>query len=494
MALALEIEYLSSVCFASIGQDSDSPDWPPQPDRIFSALVATWGAHGELDTERVALEWLEALPPPSCIATEPSPRMAPIVFVPPNDARIDRAKHAPGVLPALRSRQPRRFPAAYLSDPVVRYFWDHEPDEETLALLDILARDTAYVGHSTSLTRCRFMRSEPAPSETLQLPIRCIYKGRLEELRAAYKRFQKSANKKDRPSPGALVPTKQRISAPRLNVFSDRWLILEHIDGEMPDLRAAPIVARHIRTTLMSGYGQIGAEVPACVSGHDAGGSATREPHLAIVPLTFTGYPQADGRVLGFALVPPATSHDLLEDEIFRKALRKLSPLDDEYGRRVLEVKSPTGTPSNNAFAIKLSPSFETPPQRSSLDPAIYTGSARRFATVTPIVLDRFLKKQGEARLEEIAEQIATACQHIGLPEPSAVFPNKHSVLQGTVSAYPSGRAPVWMRWRLPEKLGNRQLTHAVIHFAKEIEGPLLLGAGRFVGMGVCRPLERGRD
>ena len=46
MSLVLEVEYLSGVSFAAIAPDSPVPDWPPQPDRICSALVATWAARG----------------------------------------------------------------------------------------------------------------------------------------------------------------------------------------------------------------------------------------------------------------------------------------------------------------------------------------------------------------------------------------------------------------------------------------------------------------
>lgn len=491
MALTLEIEFLGGVCFAAIGPDSESPDWPPQPDRIFSALVATWGAHDEPQHERDALEWLEKQSPPACVASDAEARTTPAVFVPPNDSRIDKAKSATGVFPALRNRQPRRFPATRPHNPVVRYVWQEEPDEKALCALDQLARDTAYVGRSASLTRCRFVRTESASLEAAQEPKRRVYRGRLNELHETHERFQQSADKKDRPRPGAPVVAKPKALDIRRNVFSDRWLTLEHIGGEMPDIRAAVIVARGIRKALMSGYGQISAEVPAVVSGHAADGSPARASHMAVVPLSFTGFPHADGRVLGFALIPPSGA-DLFEDDTFRKVLRKLAPLDDKYGRRVLEVKSTQGATANQTFALKFSPSFEAPLGLRSLDPAFYTRAVCRFATVTPIVLDRYLKKQGEARIEEISEQIATACERIGLPRPEAVFSDKHSALQGAVSAYPSGRGPAWLKWRLPGSLAGRQLTHAIIEFAEPVEGPLLLGAGRFVGMGLCRP--RGRE
>jgi CRISPR-associated protein Csb2 len=489
MVLALEIEFLGGTCFAAIGPDSDVPDWPPQPDRVFSALVATWGAHGEPADECTALQWLETLPPPVCVASGADFRTVPTVFVPPNDPRADRAKNALGVLPSLRGRQGRRFPASRPIDRIVQFFWNEAPDDAALAALDRLARDTAYVGRSASLTRCRFSRVETVPPVSLQRPKRRIYAGRLKELRAAYVRFRRSAEKKDRPLPGAVVVGHVPESPRRQNVFSDRWLILEHCGGDMPDVRGAAIVARGIRMAVMSGYGKLGADIPACVSGHEADGRPCRAPHLAILPLTFSGFPNSDGRVLGYALVPPLESN-LFDDGTFRKVLRQLAPLHRDGERRIIEVKSEEGSEPDRAFALRFSLTFEAPSSRTSMDPRLYTKRSCCFATVTPIVLDRHLRTKGAGRTEEIAEQVALACERIGLPPPAAVVPGKHSALQGAASAYPSGNAPRWMRWRLPDSLAGRQLTHAVIRFSEEVEGPLLLGAGRFVGMGLCRSLE----
>jgi CRISPR-associated protein Csb2 len=164
MTLVLEIEYLSGVSFAAIGPDSETPDWPPQPDRIFSALVATWAARGQRDQERRALNWLEELPAPRLFASDAEPRTAPTVFVPPNDyetptgelnkqrwfreflskgiAPPEKGGHkklwfqAWNVMPDQRKRsglKERIFPAARPHDPIIRLCWlGVEPDETTL--------------------------------------------------------------------------------------------------------------------------------------------------------------------------------------------------------------------------------------------------------------------------------------------------------------------------------------------------------------------------
>jgi CRISPR-associated protein Csb2 len=181
----------------------------------------------------------------------------------------------------------------------------------------------------------------------------------------------------------------------------------------------------------------------------------------------------------------------MAEAKTFRDVLRKLTRIDKKTERRILTLSSQAGTPRDRAFSIDLSLTFE-PPGPQSLNPARYTKSACVFATVTPVVLDRHLKEKGDARQEETARQIATACRNIGLPEPEAVAVDKHSAVEGAQSAYPSGKSPRWMNWRLPPSLANRQFTHAVMRFAEPVNGPVILGAGRFVGLGLCLPLDGG--
>lgn len=486
MSLVLEIEYLTGTCFAAIGPDSEAPDWPPQPDRVFSALVATWGARGEKDDEALALEWLESQLAPDIDASADFPRTAPTCFVPPNDP----AGNNKTVMPAWRRRQARRFPATRPQSPIVHLLWpDATPDDSTLNALVTLAADTSYIGHSSSLTRCQFRYCDKEiPFESTR-PKRWVYPGRLAELQRSYEEFTRSNGKRGRPLAGYRVKPEPHATEKPPQAFADNWLLLELVSDETPDIRASAIVARAIRDTLLAGYRRIGLEerIPEIVSGHANDGSPSREPHLAIIPLAFVGFPHADGHVMGFALVPPRDS-GILDDTDFRRALRKIAPLDENRGRRLITVNPKAGTTAGSGFSIGLSPTFEPPPGRRSLDPVLYTQPARTFATVTPIVLDRHLKKKGEGRQEEIVSQIKAACRNIGLPEPSIVVPDKHSAVEGAPSAWRSGNSPIWMNWRLPASIASRQLTHAVIHFDNSVQGPVLLGAGRFAGLGLCRP------
>lgn len=477
MALVLEIEFLAGFCAAATRPDNETAEWPPAADRVFSALVASWAARGCDAAEAAALDWLEAASPPAILASPAHQRTTPIFYVPPNDPRLSRSQTRKGVMPALRSRYPRRFAVARPEAPMVELHWEAEPEPATLDALDRLAADTAYVGASRSLVRCRFHLARAAPE--LAPVTRWVYPGRRAELVRDFERGF-------RPRPGVPVPRPRPGSAEPApgSLFGTHWLLLEHRRGRMPDLRASALVARQIRDCIMSGYGRSGVAVPEVVSGHAADGSPIRAPHLAIVPLAFVGFPHADGRVLGFALVPPRDA-PILDDPDFRAVLRRLAPIDPEEAERELTVSTPRGTPPAAAFQLGFTLGFEAAGRRS-LDPEPYLRPSRRFATVTPIVLDRHLKSRGEDREQEIRAAIEVACGRIGLPAPRAVLVDRHAAVEGAPSVRVGG-TPDWVRWRVPAELASRQLTHAVLEFAEPVAGPVLLGAGRFCGLGLCR-------
>ncbi len=476
--LSLEVEYLTGVCFAARSQSSDEPDFPPQPDRVFSALVAAWGSRGEAPREKKALEWLEEQEPPRIDAPDHFVRRVKISYVPPNDM-----SNKPETMPDRRRRQARMFPAAIPHRPLVRFVWSAHPAEESFEALQALARDTAYLGHSASLVRCRFTLDSQADDELSRRDTnRRVYPGRFEELRRVFK-------KGERPGPGEPVRTSPEPPAhPAQSIFSPDWIILEDSAGQCPDLRGFAIAARRVRDALMSLYRDDGLILPEIISGHKPDGSPSDRPHMAIVPLADVGQTRySEGRLMGLAMVLPREL-----DEERRNAERDwLAGIADASGKierwrnfdrivnRLTELKL------GNLGVWNLTRTLS--PAKKALQPDRYCRAANRWSTVTPIVLDRFPKsKTPQEREAEIASIISSACLNIGLPEPLRVTLYKHSAVKGAPSAYPSGNAPKWTGWSLPRFLEGRLLTHAAVEFSEAVEGPMLLGAGRFIGLGMC--------
>jgi len=475
--LTLDVEWLTGVARLARDPSDPEPDWPPQPDRIYSALVASWGALGEPAESRAALKWLEGLAPPqlSC-AKIASARPAVDVYVPVNDKKQEKA------LPDRRVRQARRFAACALPPgPVhLRLEWDAAPDAEHLGALCDLAAATSYVGHSASLVRLRFREdAEPANDLDTEDVVAAPYPERLAELKRLYERhIGGDARARPRPSPRLPAP---KAATPRENVFSPEWLILSDAGGDRPDFYAAAALARRLRDAIA---GALPDPVPSWANGHDADGAPARDAHMAIAPLANVGWEHGDGRLMGLGVVLPHKIRSDWDDRTPAKWKEKrdfggaLAGLGNKDG--VIELKLGRA----GVWKLKIQPV----PTRRSLDPRRYTKQARIFQTVTPIALDRHLKTEGAAAREEAAAIVARACANIGLPEAKRVDVFKHSAVTGAPSAWPPSGAPARPTWARPRFLKSRKLVHARIEFADPVDGPVILGAGRFAGLGLCLP------
>ena len=479
MSLVLEIEFLTGVCRAAREPGDDVPDWPPQPDRVFSALVSAWAVRGERPEERAALEWLEAQPPPAVHASDHTPRTTPDVFVPPNDPRASRtAKTYRKVMPEGRPRQPRRFPIARLDDPFMALAWPTQPEPALFEALNAITHCVGYIGHSASLVRCRFLSVvSPTHRHPAGRARRRVYPGRLRELEDAHR-----ANPA-RPMIRSGAPV--FAERPPDSISKDgNWLTLEVVGGRVPDIRATALVCRVLRNTLMSGYRRAGLEnaIPEVVSGHKEDGTPTRLPHLSIAPMAFVGFPHADGRVLGLALIPPSgVALDSIEG--FRAAFENVAHYCRNEERRILTLQGP---PLNEPLYLAPAPGHGTQKRSFSSEP--YLEPSRIWASVTPIVLERHLKRRDEAEVREI---VASACENAGMPRPELdrIRVGKHSAVEGAPPARPLAGEPPWHRWKARKSLASRLLVHAVIDFGKKVPGPALLGAGRFTGLGLCRSM-----
>src|SRR5262249_46346252 len=196
------------------------------------------------------------------------------------------------------------------------------------------------------------------------------------------------------------------------------------------------------------------------------------------LPLPNVGWERATGDLLGFAVVLPRNLASA-ERQIVLGALAAFARVAEGEGARTELHLRPnavwylerTGTPS-----------------RASLKPARWCRSAATWASVTPVLLDRF-PEQGD--VVEEAHLIAAACRNIGLPDPIEIEVHKHSAVTGAPSAYPSRGDRRRPDWSFPAgaKFSRRPRRHVVLRFARPVGGPVILGAGRFQGFGLCLPL-----
>lgn len=521
--LALGIRYLNGFVAATEPDSRDCPEWPPHPARVFMALAAAHFQTGADPAEREALLRIEKLPPPALKAPQHWPRRAVTHFVPVND-KPGETTHPPKAIiesaPQLaRDRQPRTFARAWLEDDTVFLVWpDAGPQDATLSRLASLCAKVTRLGHSTSFVQMWLATPDEVgqvnwvPDDARAgLYLRVTGEGTLAELEHRYnaaavslyasllaagqddhdKAAQRNARKRlkaefpegppprlppqvflyqgyARPSSGAQpAAAAGTVFSPHLIVF-----LLERASGPFTalGLHSLPLITKRWQEALVSQSNDSPVSVREILSGHHSSGAPLGEPHLTFLPLAFIGHPHADGHLLGLAAVLPAN----LDAGRRRHVLRVLGRID--------ELKlGPLGV-------WRLSRDLTDQPPWN-LRAETWTGApggAARWATVTPVAFDRHPKeKERSAYLKEVEAMIAESCGNVGLPRPIRVIPSPVSAHLG---APPAHEFP-----RLRRKDGaERRHLHAILVFDQPVRGPLLIGAGRYRGYGVCRPISGG--
>jgi len=478
--LTLEVELLTSVYRATLPDGSEA-EWPPHPERIYCALVQAWGDGGRIASERQALEWLECLDPPIVQASatwEIWQRDAPTVYVPPNDMKGS----ALDVLPEKRIRHARVFRAVAPGSPLVKIQWAATPTQQVRESLVQLSARTACLGHSSSLARFNFRFDDARLSAELSWQpdsqgtkrLRAPYRGRLADLESWF-------STEARPVPRWVVSYREPGGVARTlpqSVFAgpDSWFVFEDVGGFRPDPLALAHVTTRMRGALVSLAKQPVTEI---LLGHASNGGPSQRPHVAIAPLLNVGWPYSTGDLLGLAVVLPRD----LGDEDRQAVISALASFAS------FSEGSDTASARLKLFGQETWHLERAPfPSRASLKPSRWCRAARCWASATPVLLDRFPEKDSPT---EEAALIAAACRHIGLPEPARLEIHKHSALKGAQSAYPA-RGSRGGDWTFPadSKLKGRPRRHVVLEFEESVRGPILLGAGRYYGFGMCLPLE----
>jgi len=566
-SLSIGWEYLSGYAVATDTSSRDRAEWPPHPGRVFMALAAAWfetepdsngDSHKGWEAEGDALRWLESLDDPELHLPRVEPEFArsnSTVYVPVND----RAGPAAATLqsaPALtRSKQARTFPRVWVGEEPCCMHWQQATGVEVhLEALDRLCRKVTRIGHSSSLVRMWAM-SEPSASAAEETWVaddalgehhcRVVTEGMLDALpnqtniprilqfaemdsriRSSTGNAKKQAKGKYKEtfgetwrksaSPPPLLRPKLGISkgyrraraaetedAKHQTLFDTDVLVLTHVDGPRLPAVSTLAVTRALRNTIMSGSDVQPA--PSWVSGHEPNGQPLRsddDGHLAIIPLPFVGHEHADGHLLGVGLAFPRSVDRRERGRVLGKLL-----LDQEthQPRSVQLLLGRLGK-----WGVQKRDWNES---RWTLVPEAWTAfpnGARTWASVTPVVLDKFPKSDHyDDRLawtNEVAGIVAAACKRIGLPEPIAVDIDTTGWHIGTPRATCKTRplrGHAGMSNANTASLGNgypafpargtnapRPQVHVFLQFAEPMIGPVLLGAGRYLGYGLCKPLR----
>ena len=487
---AIAWEYLTGRAVATDPTDRLAAEWPPHPDRVFQSLVAAWGEVGEDAGERDALAWLAALAIPQvAVPLEMEEDEAgcvircavPKVFVPVNDLEgVKRGaygdKHI-GLLPARRTRKERYFPSVHLGSACCALLWPDAvaPDRHRVAL-ERLCSGVTHLGHSSSVVRMWVTDAPPSPAwtpagegERRDVSLRVPDQYRLKALIAA---FAGGGVGWRRPPTARWQPYRRfghgETAMPR-GQFDDRLLVLRQVAGPRLHLPQTKELCAALHKTLIK---KSDGWTPEIVSGHEPGGGKTKLSHLGFFPLAHVGREYADGHLLGLALALPRCLSWEDEEAVYRTVA---ATMDTERAA----VRLTLGALGAVTLAVEDRPA---PPH--ALRPATWCRSARRWGTVTPFVLDRLPPRGVKDADAWAVSQIAVACLRQGLPEPREIDLLAVSPCLGAPAARDF---PAMIR---KEDGGKRWHLHAEIVFPTAIGGPLVMGAGRFRGYGLCRPLS----
>ena len=396
----------------------------------------------------------------------------------------DALKTANALLPERRTRQARTFPVIIPETPTFAFLWpDADPSAHRAALDRLCARVTR-LGHSSSLVRCivvgRELTPTLVPGDDGDTVLRVVGPGQLDRLDRAFSHHQ-GVQSRVLPARPQRYRSAAEVAAPMAStrsVFSADWIVFERVGGSRPLASRSTDLARALRAALLEQHGD--KSLPPTLSGHAETGP-TEQPHIAFVPLPFVGHEHADGGLMGAALVLPRELPSGDREVLHRLVAKWEKERSDGRGNLTLAA----GTlPPFLVRRVEVS-------AKSSLDPRRWCRASKRFMTATPIALDKNpgnlrSNQHGTARKAalEAQQSISEACLRLVGVRPASVEVSFAPLLPG------AQHVRHFLPWPGRPGRAPRVRVHADILFDEPVGGPLLLGAGRYFGLGLCLPVE----
>lgn len=432
------------------------------------------------------------------------------------------AARALQVLPDRRSKQARSFPTVTPDADIVWFVWpDAEPSSDVVQVLDRLCGRIGRLGHTSSLVSCRVVEAEVpeptlVPTATGPITLRVPQTGSLDRLEEAFLVHDGVAQRTLPAGTAFYAPAGMVEADPPSPMLGGDWIVLalpgrtEGEDGTVVDLPRIDVtrsldLARAVRGALLRHGIQ---PAPEILSGHrdrrqgEDRSPATDRAHVAVVPLPDVAHRHSDARVHGVALVLPTDvgGEDRAAVEFALLAWGGANGYEVRLGganglRTRLDGPHLQRAPGSTGVAVEGWRSERD--GRATVDRRFWCRPSRRWVTATPIALDRFpgdlTAASGEVRAKAEARATATvarACVLAGLPEPIDVEIDVSGFLATTPAAGGRGRGRRFPVFKAGGSGQARMAVHAVVTFDDPVSGPVLLGAGRFLGYGLCLPRD----
>lgn len=438
-------------------------EWPPTPFRLFAALVA---ADGTRDQCRVStgdeLTWLERLPPPTIRADdEPWHQVLRPRYVVKHKGRAAKKTHQEYI--AREGAPVRPGCRVSLRHSRVVYTWDTTPSSSILDALRRRAARVGYLGCADSPVRIQVMTEapEPHPCDRVfnplpdvdgDLAINVPAPGDVQRLDSLFDLWRMHGADIGRGHfPGLRHEASYRILQPAQR--RDQGEVVAWLQIESPlSGRRITAVTDLFKQAVLAKHQQIHGEPPPVLHGHGFVGNGYELARFLALP--DVGFRRSRGRIHGLALWMPPGS-DAVECLRARDAATAV--------RRI------NGEGINASVAPR--PDDKRP---VAANPARWCAESRVWVTAFPAIHER----RGQVNLGEVARW----CRHAGLPEPSSFRSARGPLVHGAVDL-----APVEVN--RPGRPGL-PYSHVELRFPQAVRGPVVIGAGRQRGFGLCVPVN----
>jgi CRISPR-associated protein Csb2 len=435
-------------------------EWPPQPARVFCALVASARA----ESDWAALRWLEAQPPPQVLAdSAENVHYGRVVSYVVENATSPKGGSQEWI--GRRNGMRARAHVIPATDSFAITWPDAGPPPEILASLATLAWMVPYVGRSTSMAEVTATGSnavqqpgwvtyEPTqlddPLGRWQLAV--PHPGYTGTLADAYqdgrRAWEVARSVAYRVTPAAVGPQAESVAGP----FSDLLVWRLATPDRGLDGGQATLLTQALRSAVM---GLVPDPLPPQLTGH----GADDDTHLAYLVVPDVGHDHADGHVLGLAIAVPRTYPERDQDILLRSLIRRMTTIS---------------LPGVGKISLCYGPG-----RTAGLRSATWVGAeggARTWVTATPMRANGWLR-----RGRTIGQLVSQALVRSGYPEPINVATSGAPMLRGAV-------------WRarpctLPGNYRPFPFTHARVTFAEPVTGPVIAGSLRYLGLGLFLPL-----
>ncbi|MGO9429534.1 type I-G CRISPR-associated protein Csb2 [Rhodoblastus sp.] len=485
-------------------------EWPPSPARLFQALVAGAARGGSLcEPAAWAFRWLEGLAPPVIAAPPAYVGRSIKNFVPNND--LDAVGGDPARIGEIRTAKiirPRHFDAA---SPLL-YAWTFErgadADRHAQAICEI-ADDLYQLGRGVDMAWAQGETLEDGEHEArlcvhggaARRPsvggggalLSCPHPGSLASLirrfAATRERFKTTGTGRKSQQLFSQAPKPDFRQVPYNSpsifpLFDIRKADADEFSPQSPERVVA--LTEKIRdqaaAQLKKGLPDRAALIDRVFVGRDAN-EADKAQRICITPLPSIGHPQAEQSIRRVLVAAPPDC--------------PIAPADIAwaFSGLVLDFNPDTGEVQPGAATLA------TADDRSMLDHYGVDSDrkSRLWRTVTPVVLsERAARRRIDPRrTREEAKDGAERLREHAAAEWAVRQALRHAGVTASIQSVRVQREPFEAKGQRAEvfapgtRFAKERLWHVEIAFAEPSSGPLLIGDGRYLGLGLTAPVRR---